>query len=378
MSQLPTFEQLVRSELSKYDDVIPKVEELKAQYMSLTIESIEDKDGYQQVKDAIRFIITKRNEIEEKRKELKADSLAYGRAVDARAREITSMITPIEEYLKEQKARIDDEFEQIRVREEQEKQARLRSKHNALLAAGMNLVGNEYVWTNPNNAVHSESLASVNLETLSDIEFEKYVEKLSGIIKKETALFEEAAKKRKAEEDAIAEERQRLFEEQRKLKEEQEMMRKEIEQMKSMRTLHRITQLTNLGLVVNPIVGVDQFCYLRGTTYLPIISSSEVKEHSLEDWNQILQNISQLVDRYKAEDEKNRLDELKRKAEQAEAIRKEQEEKAEQERIAGLSDKEKVSDYCKRLLEIPTPEVKTMKWKKELKVITTTIVEHLG
>ena len=378
MSQLPTFEQLVQSELEKYDSVIPKVEELKAQYMSLSIKSIEDKDGYQQVKDAIRYIITKRNEIEEKRKELKADSLAYGRAVDARAREITSLITPIEEYLKEQKARIDEEIEEIRLREEQAQQAKLRAKHNALIEAGMTLVGNEYIWTNPNNALHVETLAVVNLDTLSDTEFEKHVSQISNIIKKEMDIYLQAEQKRKQQEDILNQERERLLEEQTKLREEQEKMRKEIEQMKAMRTQHRVTQLTTIGLVPTAIFGVDQFCYMRDMTYIPIISANEVQETNIDDWSQKIHSITSLVERYRAEDEKIKAEEQRKKAEQAEALRKEQEERAEMERIANLSDKEKVADYCKRLLEIPTPDVKTIKWKKELKVITSTIVEHLG
>lgn len=366
MSEIPTFDQLVNSELSKYDSVIPKVEELKAEYMSLTIQSIEDKDGYQRVKDGIRFMVMKRNEIEEKRKQLKADSLAFGRAVDSRAREITSLITPIEEYLKDQKAKIDEQLEQIKMQEELKRQAKIKERHNALLQSGMSLVGNEYIWNDRNDATNMLSFATVNLETLSDEEFQIYVEEATIQIQREKTIF-----------DSISKERERLLEEQRKLKEEQEMMRKEIEQMRSVRTLHRVTQLTNLGLVASSIFGIDQMCYPRNMTFIPVISVHDVQEYNTEDWEQILHQLTDLVKRFRSEDEKIKAEETRRMAEQAEALKKEQEAKAEQERLAGLSDKEKVADYCKRLLEVPTPEVKTLKWKKELKVITTTIVEHL-
>lgn len=366
MSEIPTFDQLVSSELSKYDSVIPKVEELKAEYMSLTIQSIEDKDGYQRVKDGIRFMVMKRNEIEEKRKQLKADSLAFGRAVDTRAREITSLITPIEEYLKDQKAKIDEELEAIKMQEELKKQAKIKERHNALLQAGMNLVGNEYIWNDRSDAMNSLSFATINLETLGDEEFQFFVDETTIKIQRENAIY-----------DSISKERERLLEEQRKLKEEQEAMRKEIEQMKSMRTQHRVTQLTNLGLVASSLFGVEQMCYPRNMTFIPVISLQDIQEHNTEDWEHIFHNVNELVKRFRSEDEKLKAEETRRQTEQAEAIRKEQEAKAEQERLTGLSDKEKVADYCKRLLEVPTPEVKTLKWKKELKVITTTIVEHL-
>ena len=110
---------------------------------------------------------------------------------------------------------------------------------------------------------------------------------------------------------------------------------------------------------------------------MPRLQLQRMHEYNTEDWEQILHQLTDLVKRFRSEDEKIKAEETRRMAEQAEALRKEQEAKAEQERLAGLSDKEKVADYCKRLLEVPTPEVKTLKWKKELKVITTTIVEHL-
>lgn len=356
MSEIPTFDQLVSSELLKYDSVIPKVEELKSEYMNLTIQSVEDKDGYQRVKEGIRFLVIKRNEIEEKRKELKADSLAFGRAVDARAREITSLITPIEEYLKDQKAKIDEELENIKMQEELKKQAKIKDRHNSLLQAGMSLVGNEYIWNDRNDNIDSLSFATINLETLSDEEFKFFVDEVAIKIQQANATY-----------DSISKERERLLEEQQKLKEEQEAMRKEIEQMKLMRTQHRVTELTNLGLVPSSLFGVQQMCYQRNTIFIPVISFQDIEEQNTEDWKRIFFNVNELIKQY----EKLKAEDTQKQIEQEEATIKEQE------RLTGLSDKEKVADYCKRLFEVPTPELKTLKWKKELRVITTTIVQHL-
>jgi hypothetical protein len=71
----PTFDELIKTELQKYDEIVPKVQELKDLFMNLEITSIEDKDGYSKVKEGLKFMIAKRNEIEGKRKELKSDSL---------------------------------------------------------------------------------------------------------------------------------------------------------------------------------------------------------------------------------------------------------------------------------------------------------------
>ena len=47
--------------------------------------------------------------------------------------------------------------------------------------ANMCLVGNEYIWTNPNDVAHQETLASINLETLNDSEFADFVSKISEL-----------------------------------------------------------------------------------------------------------------------------------------------------------------------------------------------------
>jgi len=393
---IPTFEQLVDTELAKYDSVIPKVEELKAQYLSLRINSIDDKENYQIVKDAIRFIVSKRVEIEEKRKELKANSIAFGKAVDARAREITSMITPIEEYLKDEKARIDFEIEEIKRKAEEAKQAKIKKRHEALIQAGMSLIGNEYIWTNPNNSVHQETFASVNLETLNDDEFADFVSHISQLDSEEKRKFQEQESKRAEEERKLAEEREKLLEaqrqliqEQEKLKLEQERMKREMEEMKTARTTARLKQLYEIGLV--SITHLNAICYRRGGSsasstndYIPLISFPEVQDSISEEWNNLFAMVSKKAKEYRDEDEKREKAEIQRlqkEAAEREQVKAkelaEQQAKLEQERIAGLSDKEKLADYCKRLLEVPTPEMKTIKWKKELKVITTTIVNYL-
>lgn len=392
-SKIPTFDQLVNSELAKYDSVIPKIEELKERYLVLKINSIDDKDGYQQVKDAIRFMVSKRGEIEEKRKELKADSIAFGKAVDARAREITSMITPIEEYLKEQKSKIDDELEAIRLREEEEKQSKIRKRHETLISIGMKLIGNEYIWESvsigpPELKIGKMSLAVVNLETLDDNDFLEFVEEARMLhiadqenLEKERAIKLQQERILQEERQKLEVEQKKLLEEQQRIKAENDKMRKEMEDMIALRTENRITQLTNMGLVLS----LDAICYRRGMQTIPLIPISNIRGATLEDWPEIFNSVTKLVNTYKKEDEKLREvenEKIRKEAIEAEeAKRKQKEEEAErveQERLAGLSDKQKVADYCRRLLEVPTPDVKTLKWKKELKIITTTIVEHLN
>ena len=52
--------------------------------------------------------------------ELKADSLKFGKAVDERAKEIQALIAPIEEHLKSQKEKVDEEIKLIKEKAEKE------------------------------------------------------------------------------------------------------------------------------------------------------------------------------------------------------------------------------------------------------------------
>lgn len=401
MNEIKTFEGLVQAELSKYDSVIPAVEELKAQFMGLAIQDINDKENYDKVKEAIKFMIAKRTAVEEKRKELKADSLAFGRAVDARAKEIVSLISPIEDHLKNEKAKIDEEIEHIKRQEEEHRQMLLRARQQKLLDAGMIPMGNEFVWTNPNTQTIEQSFAFVNLETFEDADFNDFVLFISNLDKTESEKFLFEEKKRRDELDKLEQQRldllkaqQELLAEQEKMRQEQEKMRKDMEQLKASRTNARLQQLLELGLTSVPHRAVPEenggsmweklVCLNYLDNHVPIIPEDRVRYMDQEEWDMMFHSITKKVSDLKKDADirhEEKLERLRLEAEEKAALKlaeqKEHEEKLEAERVAMLSDKEKVSDYCRKLLDVPTPQIKTIKWNKELKKITEVIVNYL-
>lgn len=357
---IPTFQELVESGLKKFDIVVPAIEELKKNYLPLKIKSIEDKDGYEKVSKALRFMVSKRNEVEEKRKELKADSLAYGKAVDNRAKEITFLLTPIEEHLRQEKDRIDEEIEAIKERKIREEQERINIRNRRLLQAGMKLVGNEYFWQNPNDLAQVEILPSVNLETLDDLSFDEYIEKINTLSKEQQAIFEK-------QQLIIAQEKARLENEQKKLREEMENIRIQQENIKKERINLRRESLYRLGLSE----GLT-FTY-RGVENR-IISETAIEDS--DNWEETLKSVSSMIDKIKemfAQKEKEELEaeeEAEREAEER-AIQKIKEDKEladklEKERVAQLSDKDKFSEWVQKMLQVQPPPVKTAKWKKEV------------
>lgn len=88
-----------------------------SKYKELRINGINDIAGYKAVFQALQDVKQDRIKVEKMRKALKQDALDYGRAVDAKAKEIQALIEPVEDHLKAEREAIDNEKARI----EQEK-----------------------------------------------------------------------------------------------------------------------------------------------------------------------------------------------------------------------------------------------------------------
>jgi hypothetical protein len=327
---IPTsFDQLIKIELTKFDVVIPAVAELSKEFLPLKIESINDTEGYSEVSKALRFMISKRTAVEDKRKELKADSLAYGRAVDAKAKQITEMLQPIESHLKSEKERIDSEKDLIRKREEEEKLAIINTRTLKLINLGMVQTMTEFIWTSR----YGEGISTprINLELFSDEEFNEFLTDLEANKKIDDDYFIAELEKKKAEQ-------LKLEEDQKKLQEERAKFEKEQDNFKSQRAVLRNKILVDLGLTE---FNKDWVYIKSDKQVINIISCDDVLNLpdervtlSSEGWEVKLKFIRQEIitlSKEKVEDE-------------------------------GLSDKEKFEIYITYLTNFPAPQMNTKKW----------------
>lgn len=114
-------EELKSTHVVEYSVSDAAIEKLRERYSGLTIENTAD---YERVRVGIGEIRDIRVQVEKTRVELKADALAYGRKVDAEAKRITSLLLEIEEPLKLEKQKVDDE--KARVKREKEEAERRR------------------------------------------------------------------------------------------------------------------------------------------------------------------------------------------------------------------------------------------------------------
>ena len=118
------------------DAAIAKMKEL---YMALKVSGLDDEEGFSAVHDGRMVVKGKRIEVEKKRKEYKAESLAYGRKIDAEAKRIFSLLKPIEDHLQSQENIITKEKKRIKAQEEAKEKLKIETRASELFALGVNM-----------------------------------------------------------------------------------------------------------------------------------------------------------------------------------------------------------------------------------------------
>ena len=124
MAETATAEKVIEMDVIEFDITNMAIEQLKQKYSGMTIEPGNGPE-YRAVKEAISDVRSRRISVEKRRKDLKADAIAFGKKVDARAREITELLTPLESELKDIKKVEDDRKEAIKAEKAAIEQARV-------------------------------------------------------------------------------------------------------------------------------------------------------------------------------------------------------------------------------------------------------------
>lgn len=191
------------SSISSIDDIKKSIDPVRDKYLSLKINGVDDKAGFKEVHEARMHCRKIRTSVENKRKELKAVALEYGRSVDAAAKSVAELIAPIEDHLNGEEMAIKREQDRIKAEEQQRQEKRTEDRINALTSIG----------------------ATVNMalvKNLSDGEFES----LLAMERKAHSEREEARKKREEEEAA---ERERIAKERAEIKQKQREIEAQIQ-----------------------------------------------------------------------------------------------------------------------------------------------------
>ena len=190
-------------------DVISKK---AADYLPLKIKGLLDKDGQAEVKAARLDVKKHRVAVENRRKEMKAVALEYGRGVDSAATVLKDGLSEIEDHLIAEEKTVTDEVARIAAEEEEKKQVTLQRRLDQLTALNY--------MVNP-----------AAVEAMDDTQFAKTLSEASGRYQKQAdeqraeqrrQEAEEAKQKqataevnrqRKIQEDQLAADRKKLEEE---------------------------------------------------------------------------------------------------------------------------------------------------------------------
>jgi hypothetical protein len=228
-------DQYIETQLKKFNITDASIYGLERRFGDLKIANIEDAEGYKVVRAARLEIKSYRIEIDKRRKELTEDALKYQRAINAEAKRITSMLSPLEDQLHEQEKAHEVELERIKKENEQFELQRIQSRINQLLSFGFTFDGASY---KADFAQESITVSAEKLRTVSEEAFETRMVQVRGYyyakLKADLEAKERAEAERKAEQDRIEQQRREqaakekeLAEREAKIKAEEERIAKE-------------------------------------------------------------------------------------------------------------------------------------------------------
>jgi len=366
-----------------------QITELKESYKDLTIDGVDDKDGYERVRLAVGILRTKRTTADSERK-------AMGKPYRDTISFINNAYDEVEALIKDgpggelELKKMKDEIDEIDKRQKEEKkqaeEKKINDRINELIKNGMVFDGEFYSIKNDELGIPETAIGVVDIRTMSDDLFKNLLQLVidkNGKITAEKERLAEIARKKKEEEDEQARiAKEKFDQEQKELKEKQDKLDREqrefAEKQKKFEAeqkaaeqeringiiRHRGAVLTGMKLVYNP--QNESYDYLGEPM---VTDATAIHEFSDTDWLNLIETLKNTI---KKKDE-----------DAAEFVRKQQEEEAERERqkeierLAGLSDKEKLREYTNALLSVPVPELKSRAYKKVPGIIRDCIKDNI-
>jgi hypothetical protein len=181
-------EQTKQTIIARFATFLERASEWEQKAKAIKVTDISQVEEMAQAREGRLILKNIRVEADKTRKELKEDSLSYGRAVQGVYNLIENTISPIEDYLLEQ--------EKFAERAEAQRLDDLRSVRQKEMILFCNYAP-----------------LSVDLALMTDEEYNKFFTMAKAQHEEELNRAEEAARKKQAEAEAAEKERQRLIEE---------------------------------------------------------------------------------------------------------------------------------------------------------------------
>jgi DNA repair exonuclease SbcCD ATPase subunit len=227
--------EMISTALQKFNLADAAILKMADEYLPLKTNGLKDAKAYTAVHEARMVVKGKRVEVEKKGKELRAEAIAFQKAVIAEEKRLIGLLSPIEEHLQAEEDKVENEKSRIKKEAEEKEAARIQARINVLFDYGCKFNGIHYY-------MDSLSLPVSRVKDAPDEEFQEFCLKLQALIDAENDRKAEEEKKRKEEAERLAKiaaeqevERQRLAaiakeqtEKEAKIKAEQEAERKKL------------------------------------------------------------------------------------------------------------------------------------------------------
>ena len=204
----------IAQQLTKFNVSDAAIELLNKRFKELNIVSIEDANGYKAVRAARLEIKGYRVDVEKRRKELNEGALHYQRSINAEAKRITCLLSPLEDDLEAKEKAHEAEKERVKKELEEIEAKKLVDRVSAIQTIGFMFDGIVY------KSKHSDvSFVTAHLKSMTDEIFAQSVEMLgrSYLAFTQAELIEqERHKEIKAKEEAERKAESERLEKQRK------------------------------------------------------------------------------------------------------------------------------------------------------------------
>lgn len=167
------------------------IQELNDRFSGLTINGIDDKDGYKAVKAARLIMKGYRVDIDKRRKELNEDALKHQRMINSEEKRITESLVYIEDYLANEEKKIDTLIAEIKAEEQRKIDEKRQHRIDCMVSVSYRFNGNLFTHINTSE-IYSLAMIMDMHDTVFDL-----------LISSAKQQQQEAAKKRQEEQAKI-------------------------------------------------------------------------------------------------------------------------------------------------------------------------------
>ena len=379
----PDLETIIDGTLVRNNVTDSVINAMKEKYSGMKLKSLDDKEGYLEIKSSRKEVRTVGILVEKLCKQGREDAISIQKKWLNKEKEILGKIAEVQDPLDAEIKKFDDEQERIAVEEKKMQEERLMKRQQSLLKLEAKY----------DNGCFSLGGVSYEMSNIQEADYEVWEEVILSKFKKEYDKIEsvkaEEERKRLSEEAEMKRQQEELRKQQEELRQQQlefEKQKAEIEKQKQEQ--ERIIRERELSEQLEKQKAQNELQTKRFHLLYPYNTiGSDVDMNTLwaldeEKFKTVLSEKKIAFEKQMAEEEELRqqqLEELQRKA-----IEKEQQRVAEEQRLAEIkkqeelehaSDKDKWNTLINQLSEIQIPAMKSSSYKRKAAILNEKIEE---